>query len=658
MSDTAQSNWHEDAFFGIHYDLHANAEDTSLGKELSVKHLIERWRDIKPDWVQCDCKGHPGYTSWPSNTGSTSPGVVNDSLALHREATRRLGIKLGMHYSGVYDRRAIELHPEWAAIDAEGKRSEISTCRLSGYTRELMIPQFMEIIQEYDVDGFWVDGDNWCATPCWCDACRAEFEKRTGVKNIPQNENDENWHEWLNFHRDLFTEYVTEYASAVFREKPDCLVCSNWMYSLRQPEPVKAPVDYLSGDYSPNWGSQRAALEGRFLDSRNKTWDLMVWGKTKNHIRKDTHYNMKSSEHLCQEVSEVVALGGALMIYVIPQRTGWLNGWEHEIVRKVADFARQRKELCFKSKSLSDAAIGHLSSHFYRHNMPLFNFGEAHQPIEGAMDALLENHLSTDVIPQDTLRKRLRDYKLFVLPEQTHLDDELVSILEEYAENGGTVLASGAHLSCEHPELFGCEPSGAAMKYPAALPVEDKAFCMCGEWMPVKTKPGTEPLVYALKSLDPEKDASRNVVATVRRVGKGSIAAIHGPIFKSYFLEHGLLVRKFIGGILKQLSISPLVKVDAPPYLEIINRKNHGKTIINLINRGATETFSETRFVSEEIEPIRNVSLSIALSEKPKSVTTVPDDEEFKCDYSNGKLEIKLSQVHIHTVIAIEPQHE
>ena len=28
------SNWHENAFFGIHYDLHATATDTELGREL------------------------------------------------------------------------------------------------------------------------------------------------------------------------------------------------------------------------------------------------------------------------------------------------------------------------------------------------------------------------------------------------------------------------------------------------------------------------------------------------------------------------------------------------------------------------------------------------------------------------------------------------
>jgi hypothetical protein len=98
-SPEGRANWHEDVFFGIHYDLHANANDTELGKDLTPEHLRERLQRTRPDWVQTDCKGHPGYTSWPTKVGSTSPGMVKDSLRIYRDVTRELGIKLGVHYS-------------------------------------------------------------------------------------------------------------------------------------------------------------------------------------------------------------------------------------------------------------------------------------------------------------------------------------------------------------------------------------------------------------------------------------------------------------------------------------------------------------------------------------------------------------------------------
>ena len=44
------------------------------------------------------------------------------------------------------------------------------TCRLSGYDTELMLPQMLEIVDRYDVDGFWVDGEGAAAFGYWWDA--------------------------------------------------------------------------------------------------------------------------------------------------------------------------------------------------------------------------------------------------------------------------------------------------------------------------------------------------------------------------------------------------------------------------------------------------------------------------------------------------------
>ncbi len=111
-----EKSWHDDVYFGLHFDLHANAEDTELGKELTAAHLRDCLDKIRPDWIQCDCKGHPGYTSWPTEVGSTCPGLAKDMLRIYRDVTKELGIKLAVHYSGVWDKRAVELNPHWSRV--------------------------------------------------------------------------------------------------------------------------------------------------------------------------------------------------------------------------------------------------------------------------------------------------------------------------------------------------------------------------------------------------------------------------------------------------------------------------------------------------------------------------------------------------------------
>ena len=660
----ATDNWHENVFFGIHYDLHATVSDTILGRDITHEHLKERLLRVKPDWIQWDCKGHPGYTSWPTEIGTTSPGLVKDMLRIVRDVTNQLGIKLGMHYSGVYDTRAIELHPEWARIDENGKPDKHYTCRLSNYADELMIPQMIEIIDKYDVDGFWVDGENWAALPCWCERCKTEFTRRTGIKNIPYNTQDPHWHDWLAFQRQVFVEYVTKYANAVHNRKPQCIVCSNWMYTIRQPDPIEAPIDYISGDYTWIWGADRAAIEGRFIDSRNITWDLMCWSfcKSGDKISEDNYpWTMKPAIHLKQEVSEVIALGGAIMLYNVPQRTGWLTDWHQDLLGEIAEFSRQRKEICFKTASASQAAILHVSSHYYANNAPLFNLGTAIEPIEGALHCLLQNHISTDIITDSdkSIADKLAKYKLLVIPEQTRLSASLITTLTKFAKKGGHILITGEHISKDYPELIGAKAGEKAQSIRAHLngiylPIDGKAAPVAGEWITLLPDNNTEPLTYYLTEQEPKHNATDKPVAVRRKIGKGTITAISGPIFGHYLHGHFPLTRRYIKNIIDSMNIDWQVSIiDAPAALEIIVRRKDGKLLINLLNRGADIMTNDRQPIIENLPPITNFKIKIKSDKSYQSIKYLPENIIPDYSYENGILTINIDKLDIHSIVEL-----
>ena len=655
-----RSSWHDEVFFGIHYDLHAKEADTALGAELTGDNLREMLARVRPDWIQCDCKGHPGWTSWPTEVGSTSPGVVRDALQVHREVCRELGIRLGMHYSGVLDARAVELHPEWARIDAEGRPDARATCLLSAYRDELMIPQLIELIDKYDVDGFWVDGENWAVQPCWCRRCRAEFTRRTGVTDIPAAPDEAHWPQWLAFHRELFVEHVRQYADAVHARKADCAVCSNWMYTMRQPDPIDAPIDYLSGDYTPNFGAYRAALEGRLLDGRGASWDLMCWGFVRGSANRSV---MKTALHLCQEVAEVVALGGAVMVYAKPQRGGHLVGWHHDAIADVAEFCRARKELCFGSATVPEAAVLHLAGHYYSCNDPSFNYGSAIEPVEGALHALLETHHSADILTEEAALERMGDYKLVVVPEQTRLSAPLVAALERFARGGGRLILSGPHAAAEAPDLIGAVPDGEPYDGPELtrawgaihLAVGDEAAGVMGPWQPVRCT-RAEPHTYALADAEPEKDGTDRVAITRRKLGKGVVLAVHGPVFREVFRTHCPRLRRFLAEMLDGLGVRWRVEMDASPRLEMILRQNDGRLMINLINRGAGETCTEGRMIVDDLPPVENVVLRVRCDERPRSITLQPGEAPLKWTYNRrrGLATVRVGSVDVHRVVVVE----
>ena len=656
------SGWHGQVFFGIHYDLHAGAADTDLGRDLTHEHLRERLLRVRPDWIQCDCKGHAGYTGWPTEVGSPSPGIVKDALRIHRDVTRELGIFLGMHYSGVWDTRAVELHPDWGRIDEHGAIDFNATCRLSGYDQELMIPQMLELIERYDVDGFWVDGENWASGPCWCERCCAEFSRRAGIEHVPRRSDEPHWAAWLAFHRDLFVEHVSAFADAIHARKPECQVCSNWMYTVRQPEPIRAPVDYLSGDYDWSWGAERAAVEGRLLDSRGMTWDLMAWAFTKTGtMEAGPPWTLKTETHLCQELAEVVALGGAVMVYNQPQRSGWIPAWHQDLIAAAAEFCRARKDACFQSQTLPQAAILHLTEHYYAHNSPLFNPGEATQPLEGALHALLELHRSVDVLAEDAALDRMSAYRLVVIPEQLYLTPALVAALESYAIGGGCILLSGPHLTHACADLVGARPLGAPVAVPPGpdavapsyLPLGDRAVSVNGPWQPAAPEEGTEVWLERLTNHDPVKDRTGEAVVTCRRVGAGIIVAIHGELFRDYYRGHYPLARQLIGALIDRMGIRWAVEVEGPPRLELVLRQRDETMLINLINRGAGEALSPRRVIVDELPPITDIVLRVPRGTAPTTVQAVPSNTPLAWDYSSGMLALRVPRLDIHTVIAV-----
>ena len=661
-SDTTE-RWHDDAFFGIHYDLHAHAGDTELGRELTVEHLVERLERVRPDWIQCDCKGHEGFTSWPTKVGYTSPGVVNDSLRIHREATKRIGIPLGMHYSGVWDTQAIVHHPEWARLDADGTPDAqgmpwaISTSRLSGYTSEYMIPQMLELIDTYDVDGFWVDGENWSSKPDWREACQVEFTKRTGITEIPKANGDAHWREWLDFHRDLFVEHVTEYTNAVHERKPECLVASNWMYTMRQPEPMVAPVDYLSGDFEYRWGADRAAVEGRLLDGRDVSWDLMAWGFTKASDLNEwaSPWIMKSATQLAQEVAEVVALGGAVMIYDTPQRTGYLTDWHQDTLGEVARFCRARQATCFKSESRSQVAVLHPHTDYYARVDGTYVQGDNNHPIEGALHSLLEQQISTDVLTEDSFQQHVDRYRLVVLPERSTVSDETRATLDTFIRIGGHLIVTGITAAADFLEWTGATPAGDPVEGWSYLPIAQRAVGMTGPWQPVAVGDRAEPWTHLMKQQEAAKDTTDHTVVAHHRIGEGSVTSIHGDIFREYYNGHTPLLRDFIGGLIDRLEIDWEVEVDGPPALEVVTRTQNGRLAINLINRGAGEMLNPRRVQFDDLDPIERVQITLRHEQPPRSVTLEPSADPVQWTWQDGVLSIMVPSIRIHDIVVVEP---
>jgi len=303
----------------------------------------------------------------------------------------------------------------------------------------------------------------------------------------------------------------------------------------------------------------------------------------------------------------------------------------------------------------------HLAGHYYAHNSPLFNPGDATAPLEGALHALLEQQRSVDVLTEDAALERMHEYRLVVVPEQTYISLGLQSVLENYARAGGNVLISGAHIAREYPDLVGAAPAGDPVGMPAIpsgvaaqyLPLGERAVSVNGPWQPVRPREDTEVWIERLDNHEPSKDHTGEAVVTCRRIGTGAILGIHGDMFHDYYRGHYPLLRTLIGTLVERLNITWAVEAGGPARLELVLRWRGTDLLINLINRGAGEALSARRVIVEELPPITNIILRVPRSTAPNAVTVAPGGAHIDWTYDNGTVTIQAPRLDIHMVIVV-----
>ncbi len=638
--------------FGLHYDLHAKKEDTELGLRADPETLARQLGDLGADFVQTDCKGHGGYLSWKSKLPASSlpPKLKHDALKAWREATRKLGVPLHCHYSGIWDKAASERFPEWASVDAAGKTSE-KMCPRGPYLEELLIPQFRELLTRYGVDGFWVDGDLWGVEMCYCPRCMAAWKLETGLEAAPVSVEDPEWGRWWRFQRQGFLDYVTRYCDAAHAANPQAKVASNWLYTFKSPGEPTVPVDWLSGDNTPNWGLDGSRCEARFLSTRGKPWDIMLWSFLSNGWqRPDSPWAFKPAQMLMQEAAVLASFGGNVQIYeTTPLRDGRLIDWRLAELHKVKRFLRPRFKLASGNAAHPQIALLHSEADIYSkvkgdnlfHPVPV-------AASAGLLFALLESGFGVDILDEWALLRRLEEFPAVAVPEADRMSDAMVAALTAYVRDGGVLLAVGTGMAERFgADFFGAEVAGHEEGVVHTLPGKTGTTPMYGDWDLVKAAGARE-----LASLsDPSGvNPTGYAAALVNRCGKGRAGWIPCNAATCYHTNRYVGTRDFIGSVMRRVAGVRLISAEAPAAVDIAYRRKEGKLQIHLINRSSGVPNLPNQGMVDEIFPVGPIRLTVPGSRArvllEKGALSVRPD-------GRGNVVLELDRVRIHAVIEV-----
>ncbi|MFA6472364.1 MAG: alpha-amylase family protein [Candidatus Latescibacterota bacterium] len=635
-----------ESFLGIHFDFHAGDDCTEIGKNVDremVEYIIDK---VKPDYIQCDCKGHRGLSSYPTRVGNQAPGFVKDPLKIWREVTAERGIALYMHYSGVWDTEAVKKHPEWARTKENGEKDDRLTSVFGPYVDELMIPQLKELSDVYGVDGVWVDGECWAVDRDYNPAVIEAFRKKTGIAEVPKKPEDPYWYEWSEYNRQGFRDYVNHYVTEMHKHNSDFQLTSNWIYSSETPEPPTVPVDYCSGDYAFMNNLNGIRLDGRCWNAQEKPWDLMAWSFAGNAQK-------KSAAQLKQEAAAVIALGGGFEVYFNQKRDGSIKKWQMDIMSEVGKFCRERQEFCFRAKTVPQVGLLHYSDAYYRKIKIMFGtwFPKELDSFNGILQCLLDSQIVTDIVFEHTLKINIKDYPLIVFPEWEFITPQFKSFLLDYVRNGGNLLIIGPKAASLFSDVLGVKFEGEAKMKLNNLECNNLLDGFESVSQKIITKNSAKPFGRYFENDD--FAAPNSPAGTVATVGKGKIAAIYLDLGEVYYNNLSFIIRDYLNSMIRELFPNPVVQVYGSHNVDVVLTKIKEKLAVNLVNT-TSEHINGKVYFYDDIPPIGEMKVSIVYDKKPAKVSLEPGAKKLDFTYSGGRIHLTLPRLDIHNVIMID----
>jgi hypothetical protein len=634
-----------ESFLGIHFDFHAGPDCTEIGKNTTRAMIENIINQVHPDYIQTDCKGHRGLSSYPTKVGNPAPGFVGDPLRLWRQVTAERGVSLYMHYSGVWDSEAILRHPDWGAINADGKTNGNATSFFSPYADQVLIPQLRELATEYGVDGVWVDGECWASVPDYGATALRAFREATRIQEAPRQSGQPGWFEFLEFNREQFRRYLRHYLAELKRTNPDFELCSNWAFTDHMPEAVYAPVDFLSGDYSPEDSVNSARLSARYLMRQGKPWDLMAWSFTRQ-AGKDGR-QQKTAVQLQREAAVVVALGGGFQAYFKQKRDGSIFDEQMPVMAEVAKFCRARQPLCHRAEAVPQVALLYSTAAHYRKINGLFSRDLAR--LSGALQALLESQQSVEVLGEHHLAGRMKEYPLIVVPEWEYLDATFKADLIAYVKEGGNLLLIGPKTAALFESELGVTLQGDLKPDRAVhLSLGDSTAITKGRTQAVKLSASTRPF----GELRPANDANLTPqpAASIASLGRGKIAATYFTFGQGYLNSRSAGARDFLNDLVKELFPKPMVEVAGSHHVDVALMRKQGRLLVNLVNTAGPH---QSEPILETVPLVGPLQITLRQPQKPDKVTLEPAGTPLAFEFSGGEIRLTVPRVEIHEAVVV-----
>lgn len=646
---SAQKLTRAESFFGFHFDFHATSNDSSIGKTFETAYLDSFLTITKPDFIQVDSKGHPGFSSYPTKIGSTTKSFVKDPLRIWRDVTNRHQIALYVHYSGLWDQQAIREHPKWARVNADGSIDSLKVGYFSDYSSKRLIPQLKEMIDRYDIDGAWIDGDCWATSPDYSPEVKSGFIRLHPGISIPKKKSDKYYHEWLDYSRLMFRQYLRNYVDQIHSYKPGFQIASNWAFSSMMPEKVDVNMDFLSGDVSGQNGLYNAAFQARCLSLQGKPWDLMAWGFVPVDFWNGIH-TPKSLIQLEQEAAEVIAMGGGFQVYFQQNRDASFRRIDLKAMQQLSQFCRERQPFCQHTSIVPQIGIWYSLEGWKNQFDGVYGWSS---DMEGINSLLLDGQHSVEILMDHQLKASMKQYPLIVIPEWHVFNPELKKQLINYLNEGGNLLVIGAKATREFQDQIGANYEGADTTVQLNIGGKELGGIVGikTRWQRVIPAKETEVVGHVYTQCD-EDYKTDYPVGSINKYGKGKIGALYMDFSAPYNSTRTPVYNEIINTLIAKLMPTEMVKLTGDRKVHVVTARKNGELLIHLIN-SAGDHANKNVYSYNDLRPVQPLHITISDPQKPGSVWLEPAHRQLDFEYMNKEIHVDIPEIAIHSIIRV-----
>jgi hypothetical protein len=367
-----------------------------------------------------------------------SPYLTGDSLHDILDACHAAGIRVFARTDFSKVRRPIyENHPDWAYISLKGQivdyNGDVHVCINGPYQQIYALRIIEELLNTHDFDGIFFNMGGYQTRDysgnyygiCHCQHCQHRFSEMFNL-DLPQREDLEDpvYRKYSQFKQVTLSEHHKKVYNYIMENWPHVCIANHTQFNrgfIRQESNTAVGRPLPHWQYSASDNTKWAVTSFPDMVSSNTTVDFIDFP-----YRHVTVSPYQQSLRLVQNLAN----GGAVDYYLIGRLDNHEDRSGYQGIQDIYHFHAKYENVYTHNHSMA--------------HILMLKAGENVQEYRGWYRVLTEGHFLFDVVRLDAAIQIAWDrYETIIIPGVTALSDELVKHLDDFVENGGTIIAVG-----------------------------------------------------------------------------------------------------------------------------------------------------------------------------------------------------------------------